>query len=358
MVKDFRKNWIMTPRYMTLFVLIFLVTATLFLSRLPEQERERVYDPVGVPSMQPPFADIHFVLGWLDCTRLGIPATEHCPEASNLVFNYPKTFFVLLPTGLSARDTLPAAVAVFAGFVISMFAFLRPVTWKQCCYVSVLLCAPPTTLALERCNFDLVVVSLIAFAVLCLEARRWSVLALSAITVAALMKIYPVAALTCAVGRVRPSYILAAAFACILGLGLQIDHLRFVVANVPRTFWYSWGYPVAFMRLRESPYRGLVPNGIEHVLQIAAPVLCVLLAIRIMRRGCEPLLEMRGSSGMVAGSSLYCFCWMVGSNYDYRYLALLLTMPFLFNSYAKPLRTFTLGNLCTGCEVDAAIGFC
>src|ERR1700687_5378159 len=98
MVKDFRKNWIMTPRYMTLVVLLFLVTATLFLSRLPEPERERVYDPVGVPAMQPPFADLHFVLGWLDCTRLGIPATGHCPEAGYYSCIYPKTFFVLLPT--------------------------------------------------------------------------------------------------------------------------------------------------------------------------------------------------------------------------------------------------------------------
>lgn len=335
----------MTPRHMVLVVLIVLVTATLFLSRLSKQERERMYNPVGVPTMLPPFADMHFVLASLDCSRLGIPATERCPEAG-YSFIYPKTFYLLLPTGLSAQHTLPAAVSVFVGFIISMFAFLRSLTWKQCCYVSILLCAPPTTLALERCNVDLVVVSLLAVAILCLEARHWSVLALSAITVAALIKVYPVAALTSAVGRVRRSHILAAAFACILGLGLQVGHLQFINRNVPQTFWYSWGYPVVFMRLRPPlQSRGLewlLPVGIEHALQIAAPALCLLLAIRIIRRGCGPLLGMSNSLGMVAGSSVYCFCWTLGSNYEYRYLVLLLTIPFLFNSAAAPLRIFAV----------------
>jgi hypothetical protein len=326
------------PRYVLSAVLIALVTLTFFLSRLPEQRRAVLYGLVGVPAKNPPFFDMHFVLASLDCARRGIPATEVCPEAGYR-FIYPKTFYLLLPTGLSARHTLPAAVAVFAGFIISMFAFLRSITWQQCCYVSILLCAPPTLLGLERCNVDLFLVSLLAVAILCLEARRWPVLALSAITLAALLKIYPIAALTSAVGRVRRSYLFAAAFACILGLGLQINHLRFINANILRSFLLSWGYPVAFLQLRELGWR--VPEGIEHVLQVAAPAVSLLLAIRIVRRGCERLPEMRHLPGMVAGSSLYCFCWISGPNFEYRYLVLLLALPFLFNNSAKSLKGFT-----------------
>lgn len=333
----------MTPRYMVLAVLMILVAGTLFLSRPPEPERERIYNLAGVLANNPPFADMHFVLASLDCARQGIPATEKCP-AAGYSFIYPKTFYLLLPTGLSDRQTLPAAVLVLVGFVASMFAFMRPLTWKQGFYVTALLCAPPTTLALERGNVDLAVVSLVAMASLCLEARRWSTLALSAITVAALMKIYPIAALASAAGRVKRSHLLAAASACILGLGVQAEHLRFINANLNRTTLLSWGYPVAFMRLRPwlqgQGLERLLPEGIEHLLQIAAPALCVLLAADIIRRGCKPLSEMTGSPGMVAGSSLYCFCWLAGPNFEYRYLVLLLTLPFLFNASGRPLKTF------------------
>jgi hypothetical protein len=341
----YRNRFQMTPRTALLMVLILLVSGTLYLSGLPRDERARVYDPVGVFTIDPPFFDMHFILSSLDCARSGIPATRVCP-AAGYYFIYPKTFYLLLSTGLSATDTLPAAIFVLAGFIVSMFAFLRSITWMECCYVAVLLCAPPTLLGLERCNIDLAMISLIAFAVLCLESRRWSGLALTAITLATLMKIYPIAAFSCAIGRVRRSHLVAAVLACFIGFGLQLDHLRFISNNVLWKFWLSWGYPVAFMRLRPwLASRGqawLLPNGMERILQIAAPALCVYLAIRIMRRGCEPVLQMEDSAGMLAGASLYCFCWMFGPSYEYRYLVLILALPFLFHGGAKAFKTYAV----------------
>lgn len=334
----------MTPRLMVLVVMLGLAVATILVSFLPHRQRGHLYRLVGVPALQPAFADMHFVLASLDCARSGIPATERCPEAG-YSFIYPKTFYLLLPTGLSARHTLPAAVVVFVAFSMSMFAFLRSLTWKQCCYVSALLCAPPTTLAMERCNIELVVVSLLALAALSLEARRWTALALTAILVSGLMKIYPAAALMSAAGRVRRWYLLAGALACALGLGIQADHLRFINENVIRISSYSWGYSVAFLRLRQAlesdGLAWLVPFGAEHVLQLAAPALGVFLAVRALRRGCGPVREMPNSPGMLAGASAYCLCWMLGPNFDYRYLVLLLTLPFLFRSAAEPLRVLT-----------------
>jgi hypothetical protein len=332
-----------SPTHFLLATLFALCASTFSLSFLPEQARQRVYSYLGVEAF-PSFGDLNYVLAWLDCVRSGIPVTDKCPQAG-YYFIYPKIFLLLLPTGLSEHDRLPMAVLVYCTFIVSMFAFLRSLNWAQTWYVVALLCAPPTLLALERCNVDLLILSLLTVATICLESGRAPVVALSAITVAALMKIYPLAALTGAVGRTRFLYLLMAALACVIGLGIQIEHLRFIEQHVLWLYSHAWGYPVAFMLLQGPLERRglgwLLPNGIQHVLQIVALSVSAFLAFKITRKGCGPIEKMQHSAGMIIGSSIYSFCWILGPNFEYRYLMLLLTLPFLFKSADKVARPFT-----------------
>lgn len=339
----------MLPRSLVLIALVILVVATFYVGGLPSRDRQSVYDTVGVIALDPPFFDMNYILASLDCARAGIAPTEYCAAAGH-TFIYPKTFYLLLPSGLSVRHILWAAALIFAAFTLSMFAFFKCLGWKQSLYVLLLLGAPPTILAMERCNVDLLVISLLASAIICLEARRWPALALSAITVAALIKVYPVAAFAGALGRVRRVYFVAASLVCALGLGVQLDHLRYISGAVPRIIGFSWGYPVAFMALRRA-FQGrnlqdFLPPIMDHSLQVLAPVLCVFLAVRIARRECPPLYMLRCVSGLVIGSSVYCFCWMSGPNFDYRYLFLLLTLPCLFDAdRVEPLRPLRMLSL-------------
>jgi hypothetical protein len=344
-----------SPTHFLLAALFALCASTFLLSFLPEQAHESVYRHLGIGPSSPPlrFFDLDYVLAWLDCARSGIAVTDKCPQVENY-FVYPKTFFLLSPTGLSERDLLPMVVLVYFTFSVSMFALLRSLNWPQTWYVVALLCAPPTLVAFERCNTDLLIVSLLAVATICLESRRAPVIALSAITVAALFKIYPLAALTGAVGRTRLVYLLMAALACVIGLGIQIDHLRFIgqhgvmersAEGAFSSSWHTWGYPVAFMWLRgpleDRGFGWLLPNGIEHVLQIVALSVSAFLAFKITRDGCRPIEKMQHSAGMIIGSSVYSLCWILVPNYEYRYLVLLPALPFLFKSADKVVRPFT-----------------
>jgi hypothetical protein len=230
---------------------------------------------------------------------------------------------------------------MFLFFILSMTLFLRGVTRQECKYILILLFSPPVTLALERGNVDIFVVSLLVLAVMNLERRRWAPLGLVLVSAAALMKLYPVVALSAAVGRVR-RWQLAAALSLILGVfAMQFEHLRFISSHYLQMPGWSWGYSVAFVALRESlRIRGmpaLVPRGIEHVFQVTTMILCFIVAsVVLRRRWLVSLRTMPHAPGFLAGSSLYCFCWLAGSNFNYRYMVLFLVLPALFVARTTP----------------------
>jgi hypothetical protein len=330
------------PRLLMSSVLSVLILACLFLSFYPEVQREYLFQFVRVPAVPPAFADLNSVLSAFECVRKGVPDTAPCPPG--FPFIYLKTLYLLLPLGLTTQHVLPVAIFIFAVFVASTVILLRYLTLKQSIYACVLFCAPTTLLAFERCNLDVLVYSLLAFAVVLLESRRWQVLALSTIVVAALLKIYPVAAIAAALGRLRLGLVIAASLACIVGFIIQIEQLIFISQNLPWSDWHSWGYPVAYMRLHHVlenyGFEWILPVWTQHVARLAAAILSAILAFYTLKGEPAPVVDIKGSAGFIASASVYCFCWFLGPNFDYRYIFLFLALPFLFNNTVRAIDPF------------------
>ncbi len=308
----------------------------LVLGALPSLQRLKFYRPFGIPALELPFADMNYIFASLDCARRGVPATSVCP-AAGYSFIYPKTFYLLLPTGLSAADTRAAVIVTFLIFSLSIPIFLDARSWKECFYYLVILVSPPVILALERGNIDLLAISLVAIAAIQLQARYMTSLALAWVVLAAMLKVYPALAILVGLGRVRKLYVLMAGLAIVAGFWMQLDQLRYLSRHVEQTTSYSWGYPVPFIALRASlgtrNMAWLIPQGLDHAAQILSPLLCLVVALALIRSGrTVSLMTLRHGPAMLAGSSMYCFCWLNGTNYDYRYLVLLLAMPFLFDA--------------------------
>lgn len=106
-----------------------MVLATAALNALPQAKRISAFDRLGFLAMTPPFYDTYFVLAGFDCDRAGHSPEEVCP-ANQYGFVYPKTFLLLLPTGLSARHTNGVAYVFLASFVAGLFTLFQNLTWR------------------------------------------------------------------------------------------------------------------------------------------------------------------------------------------------------------------------------------
>ncbi len=330
----------MAPRLVLLLVLLALTLAVYIISFWPEPDRNSVYGWLGFWTHSPSFYDTYFVLTALDCHRAGLGPREVCATLRH-GFVYPKTFYLLLPLGLTARDRIPVAIFLMACFVASLFVFFRLLSWRQCAYVSLAVAAPPAWLALDRANADLLILALLAAAAILLEERKWSGGAAALIVLAGLLKLYPVAALAGVAARISWRLWAVAVATCAAGLAVQWDHLTYVVRSVPRIQYWSFGYPVMGMAAREwlarTPGNWTVPAGADAALWAAAVAAAVVLALWLYRRGCPGIAALPHAPGFLLGAASYAFCWFAGVNFFYRYILLLLTLPFLFAASARPV---------------------
>lgn len=329
----------MAPRLVLLLVLLGLALAVFTISFWPEPDRNSVYGWLGFWTHSPSFYDTYFVLTGLDCYRAGLDPRQVCASLRH-GFVYPKTFYLLLPLGLSARHRVPVAGFLLACFVASLFAFFRPLSWRQCGYVALAVAAPPTWLALDRANVDVLILSLLAVAGVLLEQKKWGGTAVALVVMAGLLKLYPVAGLTSLAARIswRQWAVAVAAFAA--GLALQWEHLFYVVKSVPRIHYWSFGYPVMGMAAREwltrTARNWTVPPGADVVVWGGAFAGGVAVAVWLYRRGCPRIATLPHAPGFLLGASIYAFCWFAGVNFFYRSIMLLLTLPFLFEASARP----------------------
>lgn len=329
----------MAPRHFLLLVLAGLVLATVFLSTFPEAKRVSAYDRLGFLAMTPAFYDTYFVLAGFDCDRAGLSPEEICP-ATHYGFVYPKTFLLLLPTGLSARHTNGVAYVFLAAFVAALFAFFRNLTWRQCAYVVALLGSPPVWFALERANVDVPILAMLCLASLWIEQRKWGGAALALVILTAWLKLYPFAGLASLLPRVPPRAWALAMAVCAAGILAQWQHLTFVASHVPRRHFFSFGYPVLPMAaqawLEANRKSWSVPQSAELLVWAVGFVTAAVLGLRLYRAGCPHLAGLPHAPAFLLGAGMYAFCWFAGPNFFYRYLMLFLTLPFLFHAAELP----------------------
>lgn len=329
----------MAPRQLLLLVLAGVVLATAFLNTLPQAKRVSACDRLGFLAMTPPYYDTYFVLAGFDCDRAGLAPEQVCP-ATSYGFVYPKTFFLLLPTGLSARHTNGVAYVFLASFVAALFAFFQNVTWRQCAYVVALVGSPPVWFALERANVDVPILALLCLASLWLEQRKWGGAALSLVVLAAWLKLYPFAGLASLLPRVSLRAWVLAMAVCAAGILVQWQHLSFVASHVPRRHFFSFGYPVLPMAARawleKSGQPWTVPESAETLLWAVAFLAAAALGLRLYRAGCPRIAGLPHAPAFLLGAGMYAFCWFAGANFFYRYLMLFLTLPFLFHAATLP----------------------
>jgi hypothetical protein len=302
----------------------------------------RGWEALGVSPMIPVFGDIAVVLAGLECSRLGFAVRQLNPcDPLGREMNYPDIWMLLAATGLGTDHLILVGIGLALLFYTGVFLLLRefPLTPGQGMFVALLLISPSVQFGVERANNDLIIFFLIVVAVLAFARSRtsYSPLALSLITFTGILKLYPIAALGVTLLR-RDSLKLASGLAggFLVYCLINVESLREISTVTPRARSLSYGANVfpAFLEstleFRDPVLAPLVTAAIA--ARYLLPPFILVLAFYITGRWDKTVEFGSGvaPAAFLAGASIYMFTFMVGNNWDYRLVFLLLLVPQAF----------------------------
>ncbi len=319
-------RWIVAAMLLGYFVLLA--------ARIPTRGYAGAWEPLGVPALSPSFADLRVITAGGDSYRAGYnPLVNNPADFWKRPMDYPRVWLLpMMAFGIHQADTVPLGVALAVAFVACTLVFMGRITPGQGVWWGFLLCAPSTMLAVERGNNDLVIFVLLVCALLLLRRGRAiaSWVAFLAVGACAVLKLYPVFAFMLAWRETpRRALLILAVAAVAFGVYLHgtRDDLRALRTAVPRAWGVAYGSRVYFDWLAASDE----PSG---TALWELPVLAVVAGIgiagfgRVRVPGPAPLARAE-ADGLMVGGALYLGTFILNSNFNYRLVVLLFTVPAL-----------------------------
>jgi hypothetical protein len=205
---------------------------------------------------------------------------------------------------------------------------------------SLAILSPSVMMGIERGNVDLLILALVGGAALLTPEQRpnrmpW---AIALIGLAIVLKLYPIFCVALAVRFNRRTVLFAVGLATVALVysAIILDYIPIIRHNTPTTFMLSYGYQVLFLGIDHlraeagqlSPI-GLANTWVPIVLAILTLILAAVTALYSIRYG-SPLCAVPGSvagTAFLFGAGIYCGTFLLGTNFIYRLMFLLLCLP-------------------------------
>lgn len=318
---------------------------------------------LGVPSMTPPFLDLYGIPASVETLHQGLdPMVTNPSDPYHRPLNYPRVWLYLFSAAGITRGNVSAAGIVLCGFYLFCMSYLilqmkHAVDSVIILFVS-LSVAP--LFAIERGNNDLVVFSLVFLA--CVATNRY--LKSGLFSVAALLKLYPIVGMTIdAIRRPLKERLLAALLilCVIFVLLLQWHDLTLIRHGTPVSRSMSFGV-LSFAEeiLHEtSGWHFLAGLGWVVVLECwLAGALTVGNAWRNPLELDDSISNSRFAEMFSVFGGIYVFAYAIGSNWDYRLIFLLPTLPLAMEMARSPrYRRWAIAYLLLVGVAENSIGF-
>jgi hypothetical protein len=315
-----------------------LVLAYAVLLWLTAQARgiESALTVAGVPSVGAPFSDLYvFPAAAGEFDRGGNPYLSNPSDPWRRTYNYPRVWLLFMRYPFAAVPCLGFGLG--AAWLLAAGAYWGRLTLAQGLVAGALMCSPPVALALERGNSDLLIFILIAAGLGCLH-RGWRAPAWLFFLGGALLKLYPIVAFSAFLrsGPRSRRWLAGGLLAFTLWAGLHLAEFRAIAHNTPAGGpAVSYGATVVFyiaekLHGDKTGERGAYV-GQAWIGSVAATGLALALAWLGFRRrsaGTAPLFD-RALAGFHAGAGIYLLTFILGSNFVYRQIFLLLCLPWL-----------------------------
>lgn len=301
-----------------------------------------LWHQLGVPTASPSFLDTRVIVSGWECTRDGLDVLVENPcDPWQRPTNYPRIWMALAPLGLDEGSAVPLGVATGAAFLLAVLVLVGRLSLGETVLYAAVLLSPAVMFGVDRGNNDLIVFALLVAAVAFFRAQ--SVLLRAAcyglLLFAAVLKLYPVFAFGVLLRQAPRRAVLALVLTLVpfaLYVAATFDDLRLISSATPRPVSLAYGAGVlvdgAGERLGGLPgARFLTGEPGRTAVYLIALALAVTLAVWLagrLRSIPTTTTAERSLDAFWAGASIYVGTFAVlGNNWDYRLLFLLLVIP-------------------------------
>jgi hypothetical protein len=322
---------------------------------------EPALSAAGVPSVGAPFSDLYvFPAAAAEFGRGGNPNVSNPSDPWHRPYNYPRAWLLFMRYPFAAVPWLGFGIG--AVWLVALGAYWGRLTIGQGLLGGALVCSPSVLLALERCNSDLLIFLLLVAALGGLQ-YAWRGPAWLLLFAAAVLKLYPIVAFA-AFGRSGSrqgwKWLAGGVVAFALWAGLHVGEFQSIAHNTPTGGpAVSYGSAVVFSIAEklhgdktgewgaylDDAWMGrvgavLLAGGMLWVgfrRRVADSVLSLRQKLEPARTGGPPVPTFafdRALAGFHVGAAIYIVTFIIGSNFVYRHLFLLLCLPWLLRKDA------------------------
>jgi hypothetical protein len=308
------------------------------------------YDPT-----RPTFADLKAYTWAMQVYDSGVDPLTVASSSIEPVYNYPRIWLHASALGLD-RVPLVTFGLVFDGMLlVSLFFLMRVRDLSGVVLIAVVLASPPLHLLLERGNIDIAIFVLVVLGLYSggeLAGPAAAAMEALSLGIASILKLYPFAALCTKVvtsSRSRRWIYVVVALATALIFVCEREELKQVSRKTPRPH-YDAAYGAAVLSDRMLVRYNLSdqinvevghesfssPRLVASGIYLAAALTACWLGL--IRGG--PLGRVYGPPwkwcAFCSGVAIYCGSFLLGNNWRYRLVFLVLTFPYLLDSLASP----------------------
>ena len=338
-------------RVQFLFLLLVIAIGAGFfgVNDQPTAIRVAVLSRLGAQPLINRYSDFRFLLAGIETSRTGVDIWTTCVPCGTAVgippsdrpFNYPPTVIWLgriFSANATPNDANWMGPLIDSVFLLCAALLLLSPHPLQAFYSLALLVSPPVLLGLERGNYDLIIFCLVFINLSLID--RWSNgCAYATAFGLGVLKIYPVVTVLGLLRKTKESlrWFAAIVAAELVFVALSLRNIHALARNSAKGWRSEYGYRVEFLAVGAAGARfRRFPAQIISDLALPFLFLFCVVTIVIAWRNREFLLSFLLKSGhkeraaFLAGAATYSASFALGSNYNYRLIFLLFTVPHLF----------------------------
>jgi hypothetical protein len=293
----------------------------------------------GVVPLQPHFFDMHAVTDHAACTAKGFNAYVLNPCDPRTLFSYPPVWLWLGYLGIDGADSAWLSVLITIAALGVLVALLKGRSIGEGALMSLAILSPSVMMGIERGNIDLLILALVGGAALIVAEHRpfRMACAVALIGLAVVLKLHPFFCVVLAARFSRRTFFFAVALAAVslVYFASISDYLLIIRHNAPSMSLLSYGYKVPFLGFDQllvetgRPPTGLITTWVPMTAAILTLILAATIALSTFRRGCSHCTVANTVAGtaFLFGAGIYCGSFMLGANFTYRLIFLLLCLP-------------------------------
>lgn len=292
----------------------------------------------GIPHIEPLFLDTHAVLSASDAHRDGYNAFLENPyDVLNRVHIYSRIWLLIGHTNITRYHTPLLGSILAVVFLLLSIIILRPKNKLEFLLSVMILFSPAILLGVERGNNDLVVFILLAISGYCMTSRFHALQYISygILFLSSMLKFYPLIAFLSLLRLIR---------------SIQKFWITTIVISVCWGIYFWWTYD-DFLLLQKIVIRPYVNNAFGAQLlfcwlQMQWPINkppfyvttaiiflgCAILSNRLANR--EGTHDDITTIFFLIGSLPLLFCFFFITNFDYRCIFFIFTLPYWFHLLA------------------------